>query len=119
MNMKRLVSLLLALVLALGLCAAASADTYSATAKGFGGDVTVTLTIEDGKLVKVEAVGEKETNGIGSMAIEQLPEAMVARNSIEVDAVASATVTSKAVLAAAADAGAGWRDPGGGGGCPR
>ncbi len=104
MNMKRLVSLLLALVLALGLCAAASADTYSATAKGFGGDVTVTLTIEDGKLVKVEAVGEKETNGIGSMAIEQLPEAMVARNSIEVDAVASATVTSKAVLAAAADA---------------
>ena len=73
------------------------AEDYTATAKGFGGDVTVTLTIEDGKLTAVKAEGPDETEGIGSKALEELPEAMVARNSVEVDTVASATVTSTAV----------------------
>ena len=94
----------MALVLALCLSPVAMAEDYTATAKGFGGDVTVTLTIEDGKLTAVKAEGPDETEGIGSKALEELPEAMVARNSVEVDTVASATVTSTAVLTAAADA---------------
>lgn len=104
MMTKKTLSMLLALVMTLCLGVTAFAEDYTATAKGFGGDVTVTLTIEDGKLTNVQAEGPDETAGIGSMAIEQLPGAMVERNSVEVDAVASATVTSTAVLAAAADA---------------
>ena len=44
-NMKKALCLLLALSLTL-CCALALAQDYSATEKGFGGDVTVTLTIE-------------------------------------------------------------------------
>ncbi|MGB4440078.1 MAG: FMN-binding protein, partial [Sedimentibacter sp.] len=48
--------------------------------------------------VKVEAVGEKETQGVGSMAIEQLPAKIVEANSTEVDVIAGATYTSKAII---------------------
>ena len=102
--MRKSLCVIMALVLALCLSPVAMAEDYTATAKGFGGDVTVTLTIEDGKLTAVKAEGPDETEGIGSKALEELPEAMVARNSVEVDTVASATVTSTAVLTAAADA---------------
>ena len=102
--MKKGLSVLVALVLAMAMGTCALAEDYTATAKGFGGDVTVTLTIEDGKLTAVTAEGLNETDGIGSKAIEQLPATMVAKNSVEVDAYASATVTSNAVLTAAAEA---------------
>ena len=94
------------LVIVLALCLtmlvpAALAETFAATAKGFGGDVTVALTLENGALIAVTAEGASETNGIGSRAIELMPAAMLAANSVEVDGVAGATVTSTAVLEAA------------------
>jgi len=79
-------------------------ETYTATAKGFGGDVEVTLTLTDDVLTDVNAVGEKETDGVGSKAIDELPGRMLAANSVEVDAIGGATVTSNAILTAAADA---------------
>ncbi len=46
-----------------------------------------------------------ETEGIGTKAIEQLPDAIVAANGTEgVDAVAGATVTSKAIFTAVNEA---------------
>ncbi len=104
MNMKKCLSILLAVLMVLSTVAVAAAEEFTATVKGFGGDVTVTLTIEDGKLTNVVAEGANETDGIGSKAIEQLPQAMLAKNSVEVDVYSSATVTSNAVLAAAAEA---------------
>ena len=94
------ISLLLVLTLAL-FASVGSAQEYSATAKGFGGDVTVTLDIEDGAIVGASAEGASETDGIGSKAIEQMPAAMVEQNAVDVDIVASATITSNAVLEAA------------------
>ena len=78
--------------------------TYSATAQGLGGDVTVTLTIENGALAAVAAEGPDETQGIGTRALEIMPSDMLSKNSIEVDGVSGATVTSNAILQAAADA---------------
>lgn len=104
MKIRKGLGILLALVLALSLGTAALAEEYTATARGFGGDVTVTLTLEDGKLTAVKAEGPDETEGVGTLALDQLPQAMVAQNSVAVDTVASATVTSTAVLTAAADA---------------
>lgn len=77
---------------------------YSATAQGFGGDVTVTVEVSENEIVSVEAVGEGETAGIGSNAIEMLPDEIVEKQTLSVDAVAGCTVTSEAVLAAAAEA---------------
>lgn len=67
------------------------------TAKGYGGDVTVTVTVVEDDIVSVEAVGEKETQGVGSRAIEELPEKIEAADSTEVEGVSGATVTSNAI----------------------
>ena len=75
--------------------------TYTASGKGFDGEVPVTVTIEDGKIASVTVGYNYATSGIGLMAIEQLPEAIVAANGTEgVDAVSGATVTSKAIFTA-------------------
>ena len=74
---------------------------YKASSKGIGGDVPVTVTIKDGKIAKVEVGENSETEGIGSKAIEQLPDAIVKANGTEgVDAVSGASVTSKAIFTA-------------------
>lgn len=90
-----------ALSLSLSTGFAAGDGVYAATAKGFGGDVTVTLSIQDGKLVDVTAEGAAETDGVGSRAIELMPGAMLAGNTVETDGVSGATVTSTAILEAA------------------
>ncbi len=104
--MKKLVSLILSLMLALTCFSAASAEktTWEAAAKGFGGEVKVTLTIEDGRLIDVSVVGDSETPGVGGNAIELMPGRMTAANTVEVDGVSGATLTSNAILAAAKEA---------------
>ena len=85
---------------------AAYADgTYTASGKGIGGDVPVTVTVEGGKIASVEVGENSETQGIGSKAIEQLPDEIVAANGTDgVDAVAGATVTSTAIFDAVNEA---------------
>ncbi len=82
----------------------AQQQVFEAEAQGFGGAVQVRLTYEDRQLVAVEATGDQETQGIGSLAIESLPAAILQANSADVDGVAGATVTSGALLAAAKEA---------------
>ena len=73
------------------------------TADGFGGKdaISVTITLKDGKIADVKASGPKETEGIGSVAIEKMPADMVSKNSIKVDGVSGATVSSTGILKAA------------------
>ncbi len=78
--------------------------SYEATAQGYGGDVTVTLILENGALTGVTAVGDSETESIGGRALKLMPESMIAAGSIEVDGVSGATYTSNAILEAAAAA---------------
>ena len=98
--MKRFSALLIALVMMLTMVPA-MADEVTGTAKGFGGDVTVTLTIENGVITAAKAEGNDETPGVGTPALENLPAAMVAGNTVNVDAVAGATWTSNGVIEAA------------------
>ncbi len=104
--MKKLISLLLTLALALSLCAPSMADgAFTATAPGFNnGEMTVTLTIEGDKLIDVQVAGVDQTEGIGTKAMEDLPARMIAANSVSVDIVAGATMTSNGILEAAAKA---------------
>ena len=101
--MKKVFSLLLLLVCILW-CACGSTEQFTATANGFGGNVSVALTIEDGVITDVTAEGPDETQGIGSRAIEALPEMIKSANSVDVDKISGATITSTAVLSAAKDA---------------
>ncbi len=99
--MKKLFALLLALTV-LPVCALG--ETATATAPGYGGDVTVTLSVEDGVLTDVAIEGPNETQGVGSMAVELMPAKMIGANSVEIDGVSGASFTSAAILAAAKEA---------------
>ena len=78
--------------------------TYTASSKGFGGDVVATVVIgEDGAIVEVSFVGAAETAALGGVALEKLPAKFVDAQSAEVDTMSGATFTSKAAIAAVAD----------------
>jgi polar amino acid transport system substrate-binding protein len=85
--------------------AGAYADgVYEASGKGIGGTVPVTVTIEGGVITDVTVGDNSETQGIGSKAIEQLPELIVEANGTDgVDGVSGASVTSKAIFTAVED----------------
>ena len=107
---NRIFSALIALMLLLSLVPAAIATTVevtavtgTATAKGFGGDVTVSITLVDGEIAYVEMTGDGETAGIGGNIINEWPEAFVNANGI-VDTYTGATfaqITRNGVLEAA------------------
>ena len=81
----------------------AAEKTASATAKGFGGDITVTLTVntEKGLITDAQIVGDAETPGVGGRAVAEMPAQYVEAGSLEVDGVTGATVSSNAIKNAA------------------
>lgn len=82
----------------------AVSGTFTGSAPGIHGDsnpVTVTLTLEDGKIADVKIDGPGETDGIGTKPIADFPEKMIAGNTVQVDAVSGATITSDAIVKAA------------------
>lgn len=83
---------------------APGAGTYTATAQGYGGEVTVTLSIEGDRLADVQIVGDLETPSVGARAVRFMPFRMMAAQSVDVDGVSGATVTSAAIRVAAAQA---------------
>ena len=114
---KSVSALAMAAVIAVSLfgygCGAKSASTssdagvsgdFTATAKGFGGDVSVTLTLTDSAITGCTAEGKDETEGVGSQAIAKMPGAIAESGSIAVDGVSGATITSTAIKEAAAAA---------------
>ena len=98
---RKLLSIILALCLLMSMTVCASAETFTGTAQGFGGQVTVAIEVDGGKIVSVTAEGAGETAGIGSRAIEELPAKIIEAGSWEVDALTGATFTSEAVKNAA------------------
>ena len=100
--MKRIIALLVVLCMMLSIVPAmAETVTGTGTAKGFGGDVTVTVTLEGGVITVMTAEGANETPGIGTPALESIPAAMVAGNTVNVDVMSGATFTSNGVIEAA------------------
>ena len=102
--MKKLISLLLCAMLLTVFAASALAVTFAATANGIG-EVTVSLTVEDGKIIAAEVVGDGETPGFGGL--EACKDGTYAAQIVEaqgadIDGVSGATVTSDAVRKATA-----------------
>ena len=73
--MKKFASILLSMLMATGAIAAASAETYTGTAQGIG-EVSVTLTVEDGKITAAEVVGEGETRALAMSRAPTAPSPM-------------------------------------------
>ena len=90
---------------ALALCSlSASAAVYTQTVPGHNGPMTVKVSIDKGNITGVEVIKNTETKGIGSKAIEAMPSRIVKANSVKVDTVSGATVSSKAILTAVTQA---------------
>ncbi len=77
-----------------------------ASAKGYGGDVDISLDIDmsSGQVSQVSIKGAGETPLKGGRAIEKLTAAIQEARSIDVDVISGATITSTAVLTAASAA---------------
>jgi fumarate reductase flavoprotein subunit len=73
----------------------------SGTAPGFGGDITVTVTMADGFITDVQVVGDAETPTIGGVALTRAPGIIKKYNSAQIDTISGATVTSGGISAAA------------------
>ena len=101
-NMLKLVSLLTCLCLLLG--SVAMADTYTATANGYGGQLTVEVLIENGVITDVVLGENHETNVVMDRAFPVIRERIIAANTADVDSVSAATFSSYAVKTAVADA---------------
>ena len=93
-GMKMLLCLLLACMLA---GCTASADERMGEAQGYGGTLKVRVTVDGEKISKVEVTQHSETQGVGTRAIDTMPDAMVSAGTWDVDAVSGATVTSNAL----------------------
>ncbi|CDX04475.1 hypothetical protein DesLBE_2245 [Desulfitobacterium sp. LBE] len=71
---------------------------------GIHGEIAVVVEIVDGKITDVKVTSHGETEGIGSLAVEQLPGKIVEAQSTEVDGVSGASVSSAALKEAVNDA---------------
>ncbi len=78
--------------------------TYEGTAKGFGGDVTAKVTIDDSGIKSVELTGDGETPALGGEALKTLAPAFEEAGSADIDGVAGCTVTSNAAMDAVQEA---------------
>lgn len=77
------------------------AGTYTASAKGFAGDLSVTVTVgDDGMIAAIDVDAAGETPAYADDAIGVLVPAMLEAQSAEVDVVSSSTFTKDAIIEA-------------------
>ena len=106
--MKKLMTFVLAACMLIG-CTAGLADvsytpgTYTAEAFGMNGYVPVTVTVSEKKIESIEIGDNYETPGVSGYAIDQVPAAILQYQSLAVDTVTGATMTSRAILRATED----------------
>ena len=74
--------------------------SYTGVGTGKNGDVTVEVTVANGAISAVKVLSHSETPGISDPAIERIPAAIVDGQTVEVNAVAGATMTGDAILTA-------------------
>lgn len=114
--MKRAFSLFLALAMLFSLAACSQqepetsptgsqsqAASYTGTARGYGGDISVTIEVTDGVITACTIDAPDETPDIGGAQIDHFQTAIV-ENQGQVDTVSGGTGTSNGVIAALQDA---------------
>ena len=76
---------------------------YEATVKGQEGDLKVKTVVKDGKISNVEILEQHETEAVAKGALETMPKNIAEANSVDIDAVSGATLTSNRILDAVAE----------------
>ena len=110
--MKKLLAMLLSVCMLLSMVTFAAVaegkytpGEYEGTAQGFGGTVTVKVTVDENAVTAVTVTGENETPALGGAAIEGYNTSLVGVTDADaVEVTSGATVTSTAVKDALAQA---------------
>ena len=76
---------------------------YEGTATGYGGPLTVRITIKDGKLTDIKVISQMETPEYFNRAKAVIGK-ILSSGSVDVDSVSGATISSNAIKKAVADA---------------
>ena len=103
---QKLLALLLSLMMAMGLVANVAAaqrytpGTYTATAAGHNGDMTVEVVVDENTILSVTVTDHEETAGIVDTPLSRIPTAIVDGQTLAVDLVGGATFSSKAIIQA-------------------
>lgn len=72
-------------------------------AKGYNGEITLKTEIKEDKIINITVEKHKETKGVGDIAIPKISKKIIDKQSLDVDNIAGATITSKAVISAVVD----------------
>ena len=118
--MKKSIILGLATMMSLSLVACSSQDageptkpsyaagTYTGSAPGMKGEVSVEVTFSEDAIQEVKVVSQQETYGVGQgmtmTPVETLPGLIVEHQSLAIDTLTGATITSNAILNAVSKA---------------
>ena len=104
--MRKTISLMLACMMLIPCLAGctAGAEQHTGEAEGYGGKLKVTVAMNGDDITSVKVTEHHETEGVGTRAIDALPAAIEKADSIDVDSVSGATVTSNAIKEAVSQA---------------
>lgn len=79
------------------------AGTYTSTAAGYGGGVEVEVEFDKDAIVSVKVIKHQETDWFAEKAIPAVRDGIIEKQTWEVEAFTSATMTSEAIKAAVKD----------------
>ena len=74
--------------------------TYAGSAQGMWGEITVDVTVEEDAITAITVTSCQDTEYLANAAIEEMPEKILAAQSLAVDTTAGATMSSRGILSA-------------------
>ena len=77
--------------------------SYTSTVTGMGGEITVEVTFNKDTIQDIQILSDNETAGVGDKALELMRNKVLTTQSISVDSVSGATISSTALLSAIKD----------------
>ena len=77
--------------------------TYTGTGTGNGGDITVEVTFSEDAITDIKVVSQSETQTVAAEALENIPASIIEYQSLGVDTMSGATMSSLGLMAAITD----------------
>lgn len=74
--------------------------SYIFSGNGYNGKIKVEVNIDGKDIQSVKVVSHKESSGVSDLPIKEIPEKIVAKQSLNIDAISGATFTSFGILEA-------------------
>ncbi len=78
--------------------------TYTGSGEGYGGTITVEVTVSGGKISAIDVTEHSQEDGTYYSEAEKITETIIDEQSTDVDLISGATFSSQGILLAAEDA---------------